>query len=628
MTDVPDVPDLPASVPAPPPPPSSDPSSPPWHATLPDYPTDPVDPAPSERPRRLSPRSAMVVVGAVALLAASSFAVWALTRPDGADSPEAAVRSMFSAIDHEDALGVIESLPPGERKVLRDPLVDTNKELHRLGVLKSFSLDNIPGADLQVKDLKLATTDLGDGVTAVEVTGGTISGKSIPKDIPLGDPLKKILEDNGDTVDFKESTFSEDLSQSHLKLVTIKEDGGWHVSLAYSVAEAIRANEANDGDPAPVPNFGHGITPVGADTPDGAVHDLADAAVARDAAKAVALTDPQEMRALYDYAPLLLPKVARSSQQAAQDNQSVITVSKLDTTVEGDGPIRRVRITGFDVSVKDTSSSTHVTFDGRCYDVTSTATSTSTFVYARSSISGITSDPSAPSTPRTMPQMTPKTETHTEHHCAGDTATANDGSTSPFGTLGMFGSSAGEPFAITVTQVDGRWYVSPVRTVLDSLVEGLRRLQPSDLEKWGSWFGRSSSVSNSNSKSFSSVGTVIPDSGGGSTTATTIVGGTGSVGAEFFPGLSPARQQVLVRECAAKVGDAYSGEGLPLDSIDSSYYQAYADLYRCAGQHSEPRYLPCASTLDQVVAASEKGLATEVGTKLRSAQACVAAVRD
>ena len=554
--------------------------------------------------------------------------MWYATRsPAALNSTPAMIRSMFSAIDHEDALGVIESLPPGERKVLRDPLVDTNKELHRLGVLKSFSLDDVPGADLQVKDLKLATTDLGDGVTAVEVTGGTISGKSIPKDIPLGDPLKKIIADNGGTVDFKESTFSEDLSQDHLKLVTIKEDGGWHVSLAYSVAEAIRTSSANDGgDPPPVPDFGHGVQPVGADSPDGAVHDLADAAVARDAAKAVALTDPQEMRALYDYAPLFLPKVARSTQQAQAGDQPVITVSKLDTSVEGDGTIRRVRITGFDVSVKDTSSSTHVTFDGRCYDVTSTSTY-ERFTYATGSISGNTSDPSAPSAPVTIPHSTPKTETHNEHHCAGDQATAADGSLSGLGTLGMFGSSADEPFAITVTQVDGRWYVSPVRTVLDSLVEGLRRLQPSDLEKWGSWFGRSSS--DSSSQSFSPVGTAVGGSssdGGSYPTATTIAGGNES--AAIFVGLGPAARQVVESECSTAY-DAFRGVASdPLHPTDRSYYQSIADLYRCASYHSVPGYKPCLPLLDEMVSLSNDGTDASFGQALGQAQACVARVHD
>ena len=97
---------------------------------------------------------------------------------------------MFGAIDHEDALGVVESLPPSERKVLRDPLVDSTKELQRLGILKSFSLNDVPGADLKVTGLTTSTTTLGDGVVLVDVTGGTISGTSIPDDVPIGDGLR------------------------------------------------------------------------------------------------------------------------------------------------------------------------------------------------------------------------------------------------------------------------------------------------------------------------------------------------------------------------------------------------------------------------------------------------------
>jgi hypothetical protein len=38
-----------------------------------------------------------------------------------------------------------------------------------------------------------------------------------------------------------------------------------------------------------------------------------------------------------------------------------------------------------------------------------------------------------------------------------------------------------------VTRVDGKWYVSPVRTVLDSLVAELHLFQRSDLEKLGDY---------------------------------------------------------------------------------------------------------------------------------------------
>ena len=138
-----------------------------------------------------------VVVGVMALLAATTFAVTALDQSDGASSPEAAVHDLFDAIAHRDALGVIESLPANERDVLRDPVVDMASQLKRLGILSSsFKLDAIPGAELSVHDLALSTTPIGKDVVAVKIVGGTISGRSIPADLPIGPTLHRILHDD------------------------------------------------------------------------------------------------------------------------------------------------------------------------------------------------------------------------------------------------------------------------------------------------------------------------------------------------------------------------------------------------------------------------------------------------
>jgi hypothetical protein len=463
---------------------------------LPPYPSDE-----QPEPRRSPARLLAIAVAAVAFVGASAFAAYALTRPDGADSPDAAVRHLFSAIDHEDAIGVVESLPPGERKVLRDPLVDTTKELQRLGVLDDFSLSDVPGADLEVKGLKTETTKLGDGVVLVSVTGGTVSGRSIPEDVPLGDNLRAWIEDEDGSVDMEADTFSEDLADADLQLVAIEEGGGWHVSLSYSIAEAIRSSvEDDDGHSPPVPDLGHGVTPVGAESPEGAVKGLVDAAVAYDAERAIAMTDPEEMRALYDYAPLFLPDVARAAAEAREDGDVIVEVDRLDTDVSGDGPVRRVRITGFDVTLGSQDDNVHMVFDGECYDVTPTyRSSSSSFGYQ-------SFDPETGEWIWTSPSDSPddaEPEVDHEHVCQGDTLDDEGGSM--FGGLGAFGSASEQPYAVTVTEVGGRWYVSPVRSILDSVVEGLRAMDADDMTSLGDLFGTSSS------ERFESVGEAVTD---------------------------------------------------------------------------------------------------------------------
>ncbi len=552
--------------------------------------------------RRRSPaRLAALAVAVVALVGGTAFAAFALTRPDGADSPEGAVHQMFDAIDHEDALGVVESLPPSERKVLHDPLVDSTKELQRLGILKSFSLSDVPGADLKVTGVTTETTKLGDGVVLVTVTGGTISGTSIPADVPLGDNLRKAIEDNGGTVDLQADSFSQDLADADLHLVAIEEDGGWHVSLAYSVAEAIRSTiEDDNGHPPPVPDFGAGPAPVGADSPEGAVQGLVDAAVDLDAEKAVTMTDPQEMRALYDYAPLFLPDLARSAREAKADGDSVVKVDRLDTSVEGDGSVRQVRITGFDATIGSASDTVHVVFDGTCYDTTST------YTYSYDDLGSY--DPQTGEWTTTPSAGEPQVD-H-EHVCAGDTSSDESGGSSPLGTLGLFGSAWAKPPAITVTQVDGRWYVSPVRTILDNLVDGLRALQPDDVQKWGDLFGSFGS-----SEEFSSVGSAVqddptsidpgissPSSGvGGFTTSTTTPSLDDS---GLFSSLSPTTAARVQVACRSEIADYMRTEAV--GDLDAPYYRALGAVYDCASG-LVPGYSACLPQIDRLEGLAASG---------------------
>jgi hypothetical protein len=552
--------------------------------------------------RRHSPaRLAALGVGGLAFVAASTFAVYALTRPDGSDTPEGAVHQMFGAIDHEDALGVIESLPPSERRVLKDPIVDSTKELQRLGVLKSFSLNDVPGADFEVDGLETSSTTLGDGVVLVTVTGGTIRGTSVPEDIPLGDNLRQIIEDNGGDVNAEADTFTEDLADDHLRLVAIKEDGGWHVSLAYSIAEAARAgSEDDDGHPLPVPDFGGGPTPIGADTPEGAVKGLVDAALAYDPETAIAMTDPTEMRALYDYAPLFLPDLNQAARDARSDGDTVVKVDRLDTTVEGDGPVRRVTMTGFDVTIGSADDNVHMVFDGSCYDTTSTY---ATFDFEQ--FDSLDSSTGRFNTPDGRP---PTGEPRVEHQhvCAGDPP-ADDSAGSPFGDLGMFGATSSRAFAITVTEVDGRWYVSPVRTILDTMVEGLRALQPEDIQKMGDFFGSSTE----SSEGFSSSED-FPSSSGSAPTASSTIPNEADPGLmpspttpdddwvaeSLFPGLSPSTRAAVSSACAAEIGAYSQGVSGPDD-----LYQVVRDVYGCAAG-VVPGYADCLPALDAVIAAA------------------------
>ena len=185
-------------------------------------------------------RVVFAIVSVFALLLAGGFAVWSLTRPDGAADPEQAVRNLFTAIDNEDAVGVMETLPPSERAIIRDAVLDSISNLQRLGVLSDFDAHKVPGATFEVENLQLSSSQLSSDVVAVTVTGGTITATTNPSEVPVGDLLRDKVKD--DLAKAKPETDTEDLARSHLRLAAVHEQGGWHVSLFCSIAEAARGN--------------------------------------------------------------------------------------------------------------------------------------------------------------------------------------------------------------------------------------------------------------------------------------------------------------------------------------------------------------------------------------------------
>jgi hypothetical protein len=432
-------------------------------------------PVPERRPARPRWRVVGVVVAVFAVLCGSAFAYLAVTAPDGAATPEEAVRHLFEAIDQEDAIGVLESLPPSERDVLKEPIVDIVTELQRLGILKPFELDKVPGEDLTVDGLTLAVEPVGsnDDLKAVRVTGGTIRGSTVPAEVPIGDTLRHIVDDDfGEKVEVPASSFSQDLAKGNLRMVTVKEGGGWHVSLFYSIAEAIR------GDRTAAPVLGNGPKPVGATTPDGALNELVTAAMNLDLDKVIGMLPPDEMRAVYDYAPLFLPDAKKSIDKNSSGFSG--KVNRLDTHVEGEGSVRQVFVTGFDVEVGDTYEKIHATWDGSCvvYDETSTSR------YSSETSSGSSGSSSGTTNVTHGEICTDKPSSVTRQ----GTSTTNDLD------LGAFNGLA-KDYAVVVVERDGRWFVSPTRTVFDSLLTRLRKTSREDIERWSKeladWTGSS-----------------------------------------------------------------------------------------------------------------------------------------
>jgi hypothetical protein len=366
-----------------------------------------------------------VAVGVVAALVAATFAVMSLGAGGGSDSPEAAVERLFAAAADEDLIGVMEALTPGERSALLPGVEGIAAELQRIGVLSGdLDLTGVGGLDIEIEGLALEPTELGAGVSAVRIVGGTITTSTDPAAMPLSAALRRLIEEEEE--DLEPTSSTEDLAEADAVIVAVDHGDGWHVSPFYSIAEAIRAETDQ-----PVPAFGQGVRPEGAASPEAAVRALVEAGTTVDLRRAIALLDPEEMRVLHDYAPLFLDEI---EDELAEVRSSLdITLDRLDLDTETDGDTASVVIRGIAVSGEHDGESVGVDFDGDCFSMT--------------------------------------VDGEVEEMCSDEMAE-------------LTGDAGGAPaeMGITVVRRDDEWYVSPVRTGIDGVVRLLESIDDSALD--------------------------------------------------------------------------------------------------------------------------------------------------
>ncbi|MCB1001317.1 MAG: hypothetical protein KDB40_18640 [Acidimicrobiales bacterium] len=165
----------------------------------------------------------------------------------GAETPEDAVRSFLEAAEAEDVLGMIDVLDPAEVPALRSA-VERGREDAVAGQLvgEEFRLDGVAGVDIEVADLALTTQPVIDGVVVVRPTG-SLSWSFDPTAFPFGDELAPLV------TDLTASSGAGEIDDlwSDAMLATIERDGRWYVSAGFTVAELIRS--ATDAAPPGAP---------------------------------------------------------------------------------------------------------------------------------------------------------------------------------------------------------------------------------------------------------------------------------------------------------------------------------------------------------------------------------------
>jgi hypothetical protein len=414
-----------------------DPTDPPGYTTPPAVPSDttifaggPMTPAPSRRPLAYL----AVVIGLIAMAGGAIFFARSVRPSTGTKTPEAAVQRIFDALSNEDFLGVIESLTPSERTLLSGRTQTIVRELGRLGILKEdLDLGSVDGIDLEFTDLKFKSESLAQGLTAVELTAGTSTYRIDPASTPLGSFVRELLPRGSSKV----INGTDDLSNEDALFVAIQDGDTWYVSIAYSIAEQAR-REAG----LPAPSFGAGVPGRGAATPEAAVEAFLRSAATLDARRLIELTPPGEMAALHDYAPLFLPELEKEAASARSHFRLTIRTLDLSSRTSGDEAVVKIDKLAFRLSVP--GEGVTVDYDGRCATIKGVE---DFFGFGGVPICG-----------DALSQAIP-------------------------------GLKVSPDIGVVAVREDGKWYVSPSRTVLDAMIAVLKALEPSYLEMLKQFFG-------------------------------------------------------------------------------------------------------------------------------------------
>ncbi|MDQ1481722.1 MAG: hypothetical protein QOI44_2583 [Actinomycetota bacterium] len=376
------------------------------------------------RPRKRRKFGSIVAsAGIAALIGVGALAVTAMLGSGGASSPEGAVRQLADAVNSKDALAAVDVLVPSEVRSMRATVNGITERAAELKIVNEASKP-LEGVDLSVDHLELRTEPLADGYAKVIITSGELSAST--HRAQLSTLLQKARRDGTDAQSNADLSKLGSDSGISTFVVVIRQNGGWYVSPAYTTLEYIR--EVNQ---YPAADFGSArAAELGAATPDAAVNDALHAWQSADWDRLIALSPPDELP-LYDYRAMIDASAADTHPDFTIDNISMDTTVNGDTAIVkldasgafGSDPVRQWQVGGSCASFLDGSANADSGSTGLC-------------------LSG------------------------------------ELGGTLPFGLMyaGASNVESTGPVSISLVREGGRWFVSPVTTVLNVVDATVRRI--------------------------------------------------------------------------------------------------------------------------------------------------------
>ena len=379
------------------------------------------------------------LVAVVALLGAGGFAVSKIAAGNdgGAANPTEVGTRLMDALSQEDALGVVDLLLPGERDMMRQPLIDMVDNLKRLEIVDdTATLQKVGGLDITFADVQVEPTETNvNDVSDIRITAtgtASVDGATVP--------IGKLLIDEAFGGDRPELGSDPQDSDIDWKLATVQHDGRWYLSAFYSIAENARQSGV---DIPETPIVAHG-----SDSPEGAVQAIFDAVDDLDLESLIAALNPNEAEALQRYAPMFLD----AAQRSLDDTDAKISFSDIKYSVTGSGDRRTVLVDS--LNLKASVNGTDVTVENKdgCLVFTSGDTTADSC-----QVAGSIDD--ALGVLRLDQNGEVKSLIKTVEDAFADM----------------------KPVGITVQKVGGVWYVSPIGTYFDVYLTLLAALDKNEL---------------------------------------------------------------------------------------------------------------------------------------------------
>lgn len=427
-------------------------------------------------PRRATgPQFVVAALGLIGIAAGGAFALTQLTGRAKANTPEQAVEGFYRSFERGDFIGMSKALAPGERDVLLDSVVPMVAELSRLEILKKdFSLDRVEGYTAKVTNYRATSTILRPDLASVVVTGGNLQASVDPKNFPLGDFLRRQFGQEIDSAEASTRSARLRVGTENNPLVVQKVGTRWYISANYSLAESVRRSSK---DPGNVPARGAGIPAKGSKTAAGAVREMIQASANLDLRRVIELLPPDEFAALHDYAGGFIISTEMDLADIRKQYTLETTAKLKVMNVSGDR--RLVQIVDLPLTFTATVNKQNIVFKYK--NKTAKASFTS-------------KDGEDLSADFRNNCLTIVLEGEKKKGCGRDgfgklftdlTGTPIDLTSLPLSTTGIAGPCATTEkpvLGFTVIERAGLWYVSPLRTTLDTITATLKTLNRDDID--------------------------------------------------------------------------------------------------------------------------------------------------